>query len=61
MPKHFKKLPTPSESEEVPSSLESESDDQHKLAANNAFGNDESDLYGEEGEDDFEEGEEDFD
>lgn len=54
MPKHQKKPPTPSESseEEVPSELESVSDDQNELGAKNF----ESD-YGEEGED----GEDDMD
>ena len=57
MPKHVKKPPTPSSSitEEVPSELESVSDDDGNLGANNVFGDEdgESELYGEEGEDDI--------
>jgi len=56
MPKHIKKPPTPSSSEEeVPSELESVSDDDGQLGANNVFGDEdgESELYGEEGEDDI--------
>lgn len=60
MPKHVKKPATPSESEEeVPSSLESESDDQNQLGANNAFGDEDSEGFGEEGE--MEQGEDEFD
>ena len=57
MPKHVKKPPTPSSSitEEVPSELESVSDDDGNLGANNVFGDEdgESELYGEECEDDI--------
>lgn len=58
MPKHPKKPPTPSsssEEEDIPSELESVSDDENQLGANNVFGDEagESELYGEEGEDDL--------
>ena len=58
MHKHPKKPPTPSsssEEEDIPSELESVSDDENQLGANNVFGDEagESELYGEEGEDDL--------
>ena len=57
MPKHPKKPPTPTSSseEEIPSELESVSDDGEQLGANNVFGDEEgeSELYGEEGEDEI--------
>lgn len=66
MPKHPKKPPTPSESEEeeVPSSLESVSEDDDRFLGNNALGNEDldSDLEKLEGDEDFqEEGEDDMD